>query len=232
MKKIVSFVMAALVLVQIFACGITVFAVEPAALSLSSVEGREGDAVVLAVSIANNTGFGGIYLSVNFDTNVLEYVGTETTLVDGLFRTSPIETANTEGAVDLAYVGIDNVTADGELFYVTFNIKEGAAEGDSAVTLALGDSSFVYSGAERIDFTAKVTGGKVTVFSGLLGDVNLDGVIDAYDLTALARHCAMIELFTDSRALANADIDKSGSVTADDITKLARHVARIEIIVQ
>ena len=232
MKKIISFVMAALVLVQLLACSVTVFAVDPAAISLSSAEGREGDTVKLSVSILGNTGFGGLDINVKFDKNVLEFVGAECKL-DGSFQSSPVASANADGAVQIVYVGTENITADGALFDIKFNIREGAAEGDSAVTLILDDSSFVYDGEVNMkDFTANVSGAKVTVSKGLLGDVNLDGTIDAKDLTVLARHSAKIEYITDSRALANADINKDGNVTASDLTKLARHVAKIELIVQ
>lgn len=232
MKRIVSFVMAALVFVQILACGVTVYAVDPAAISLSNVEGREGDEVVLSVSIANNTGFGGISLSAQFDKNVLEFVSAECKIAEGYFESSSAVSANAEGSVALAYVGIENVSVDGVLFDIKFNIKEGAAEGDSAVTLVLDDSSFVYNGVEMQDFTANVSSGKVTVSAGLLGDVNLDGSIDAKDMTVLSRHTAKIALITDARALANADINQDGEVTAADLTKIARHVAKIEFIVQ
>ena len=69
-------------------------------------------------------------------------------------------------------------------------------------------------------------------FTGILGDVNLDGEIDAKDLTLLARHVAKIEYITDPKALVNADINKDGGVSSEDLTKLARHVAKIEYIVQ
>lgn len=59
------------------------------------------------------------------------------------------------------------------------------------------------------------------------GDVNLDGEVNADDLTALARHVARIENLTDSYALLNADVDGDGDLTAVDLTKLARYVARI-----
>ena len=62
--------------------------------------------------------------------------------------------------------------------------------------------------------------------------VNLDGEIDAKDLTLLARHIAKIELITDQQALTNADINKDGGVSSVDLTKLARHIAKIESIVQ
>lgn len=59
------------------------------------------------------------------------------------------------------------------------------------------------------------------------GDVNLDGEVNADDLTALARHVAKIEALTDSYALQSADVDNNGSLSADDLTKLARYVAKI-----
>lgn len=59
------------------------------------------------------------------------------------------------------------------------------------------------------------------------GDVNLDGEVNADDLTALARHVAKIELLIDIDALLCADVDGNGLLSADDLTKLARYVAKI-----
>ena len=59
------------------------------------------------------------------------------------------------------------------------------------------------------------------------GDVNGDSVVDAKDLTVLARHVARIETITDATRLKNADVTGEGEVTAADLTKLARYVARI-----
>lgn len=233
MKKRISLIMAILMIIQIVVLCMPASAIDPAIIAVSSGEGCEGDTVVLAVSIANNTGFGGLDINVKFDKNVLEFVGAEC-LIDGFSECSPIDVANTKGFVSLAYVNFDNVMVNDTIFTVTFKIKEGAAVGDSAVSLVCNSASFYYDG-EMQDFTATVTSGKVTVKEKspvLLGDVNLDGTIDAKDLTVLARHTAKIESLTDSRALANADINKDGSITAADLTKLARHVAKIESIVQ
>lgn len=61
------------------------------------------------------------------------------------------------------------------------------------------------------------------------GDVNLDGEVDARDLTALARHIANIETFAEgSQNMANADLTGDDNVSAPDLTKLARRVANIE----
>jgi len=59
------------------------------------------------------------------------------------------------------------------------------------------------------------------------GDVNLDGEVNADDLTALARHVAKIEILEDSYALLCSDVDDNGTQSADDLTKLARYVAKI-----
>ena len=59
------------------------------------------------------------------------------------------------------------------------------------------------------------------------GDVNLDGRVDAADLTVLARHVSNISLLTDPQALANADVTGGDGISASDLTKLARFVARI-----
>lgn len=73
--------------------------------------------------------------------------------------------------------------------------------------------------------------GAVDPLAGFMkGDVNVDGEIDANDLTALARHIAGIEILTNPVALDNADIDSNNDISAEDLTKLARHIAGIELI--
>ncbi|MBQ2766620.1 MAG: hypothetical protein IJF49_00905 [Clostridia bacterium] len=62
---------------------------------------------------------------------------------------------------------------------------------------------------------------------GLLGDVNLDGTVDADDLTILARHIAKIEPMVKTAALANADVTGDGMIDANDLVLLSRYVAKI-----
>lgn len=58
------------------------------------------------------------------------------------------------------------------------------------------------------------------------GDLDLDGDVDAEDLTRLARHVGGIEP-AEGQALRNADVDGSGDVDANDLTKHARFVGGI-----
>lgn len=70
----------------------------------------------------------------------------------------------------------------------------------------------------------------ITVLEGaetLLGDVNGDSVVQADDLTTLARHLAKIQIITDDSLLKNADTTKDGVLSAEDLTNLAKYVAKI-----
>ena len=60
----------------------------------------------------------------------------------------------------------------------------------------------------------------------LRGDIDLDGDVDAADMTLLARHVAKISTLS-GQALENADVDLDGDVDAEDMTLLARYVAKI-----
>lgn len=59
------------------------------------------------------------------------------------------------------------------------------------------------------------------------GDIDLDGDVDAKDLTMLARHVAGIEMLVHAVALTNADVNCDGTVDANDLTMHARYVAGI-----
>ena len=75
-----------------------------------------------------------------------------------------------------------------------------------------------------------VCGATEPVAGTMKGDIDLDGDVDARDLTLMARHIAKIESITDPAALDNADINSDGDISALDLTKLARHIAKIESI--
>ena len=60
-----------------------------------------------------------------------------------------------------------------------------------------------------------------------MGDLDLDGDVDANDLTLLARHVGGIEVVTDPSILRNADVDGDGDIDASDLTVHARYVGGI-----
>jgi hypothetical protein len=60
-----------------------------------------------------------------------------------------------------------------------------------------------------------------------LGDVNMNGKVNAGDVTHLGRHVARINLIEDAYALLLADTNGNGKINAGDVTTLARYVAKI-----
>ncbi len=60
----------------------------------------------------------------------------------------------------------------------------------------------------------------------LLGDVNLDGVVNIDDVTALQKHIADIYTLSDGE-LENADVNNDGSINIDDATTIQKCVADI-----
>lgn len=58
----------------------------------------------------------------------------------------------------------------------------------------------------------------------LIGDLNLDGDVNAADMTLLARHVAGIESLSDLTALSNADVNGDGVINAEDLTLHAQYV--------
>ena len=89
-------------------------------------------------------------------------------------------------------------------------------------------------GGTKFDFTTPITG-DITLTAKfedatsnvLKGDVNLDGVVDMKDAAALQRHVLKIDIITDERSLAVAELTADGIVDMKDAAKLTRFVIKV-----
>lgn len=61
-------------------------------------------------------------------------------------------------------------------------------------------------------------------YQKIIGDSNLDGMVDINDATAVQRHCAGIE-YTSLPGKATADADRDGKVTVNDATTIQKYLA-------
>ena len=72
------------------------------------------------------------------------------------------------------------------------------------------------------------SGNGYVLSSVLLGDVNLDGFVNAADIVPINRHALGIESITNDLSLQAADVNKDGFVNAADIVPINRHALGIE----
>jgi len=172
-------------------------------------------------------------------------------LVDEINKTVSFESNKFSSYAVMAMAKGDSVTVSGTVTSylkdsdtVTIELfAEGAAEATYRTTVTGNTAEYSIEGVAAGTYTMKVSKAnhitreyEVVVGTEAVakdvkicpkGDVNLDGEVNADDLTALARHVAKIEILEDSYALLCSDVDDNGTQSADDLTKLARYVAKI-----
>jgi hypothetical protein len=159
MKKIVS-LLVVLVLASAFLMS-SAFAAGDPQIVVSSVEAAGGEEIKLTVSLVNNPGFTNGKITVNYDESGLELIEIDTETQD-MYENRIM--AMTNGAL-MNFVATADVTADMEMFYIRFKVKEGAS-GDYRVGLTI---DLMKNNAEE-DVVFTVVEGIVSV-KGAAGEV-------------------------------------------------------------
>lgn len=130
MKKIMS----VLVVLALIASGMVIaaFATDDAVIAVEKATANSGREVTVAVMITNNPGFAAAKITVTYDAEALTLVGVDTKdcLLAGATEN------DTKGIV--AFASATNVTGDGKLFTITFQVNEGVDSGDYAVSVTVG----------------------------------------------------------------------------------------------
>ena len=110
---------------------------------------------------------------------------------------------------------------DGRLQYATKNnsyeLKNSNIGHYVAVKVLYGDEVIVSE--EFLIEEAKIT--------GLLGDVNEDGIVNIIDATTVQKYLASLLTLTDTQKKL-ADVDSNGTVNIIDATTIQKHLAGIE----
>ncbi|MBQ8000860.1 MAG: dockerin type I repeat-containing protein [Ruminococcus sp.] len=75
--------------------------------------------------------------------------------------------------------------------------------------------------------TPPTTSPSEPVFTGILGDANLDGEVNIKDATAIQKYTAQLEALTDT-GLILADVDASADVNIKDATAIQKYIAGID----
>ena len=135
---------------------------EGAAISVESVTVDPGETVTVPVMISGNPGFAGFTLTVTAAEGLtLKEIGKGALLTsaEGMF------TANVANS-NVNWTGAANVTGDGELLDLTFEVDAAAAAGDYVIGIELKDGNQSnFANADEQPVAVSLNGGKITVVS-------------------------------------------------------------------
>lgn len=202
-----------------------------AALTVGTVSGRAGEKVTVPITISENPGIAGFNLVINYDKNLLTPVSIE----KGSALTAGTLTSNIQQGGDMAsydavtayWVNPENVTADGEILKVTFEIAENAEEGEIPVTVTYEDGDV--TNRDYDDIALDITDGYVTVINILPGDVYQDGIVNTKDGVRLSQYLAKWDVNLTNAEEKAADVYQDGVINTKDGVRLSQYLAKWDV---
>ena len=164
------------------------FTVNPAVntpkLVLSSRDAFVGQTLDVTISLENNPGIAIMNFAMKYDSSVLELVK----ITNGTVLNSPVHLTSAIQANPYIfnwsdYLAMENNTADGVIVTLQFRVLDEAAAGDTEITIT--PYSILNVNLQNVAFTTM--NGILNIQSGLRGDVNGDGKVNAIDAAILSR---------------------------------------------
>ena len=173
-RKIISIFLVALMLSSMLPT--TVFAATAPKVTAASVEKEmiAGETVDVDVVLSDNPGITGGNMKIEFEKNKLKLINVTNTnqTITSTYTGSPAMPV-TNGIHGLSWDGdlmSTDLTGNGVIATLTFEVLDTATVGDSAITVSNVD--FVNAAAESVAGTG--VNGKVTLYSKLTGDLPVD----------------------------------------------------------
>ncbi len=165
--KIRLFVRIAICTMFVLALCTAAFAADALTVSVGEDTSYAGGTVNIPISVdGNSDGFGGMEFSVSFDSTCLTLTEIDTADALAEFTITPVDLANTAGRVDFAFVNLtpENITGDGDVATLTFEIKEGTAAMETPLLLYVpAGVAFRYENNSMADVDVTAVNGAVTV---------------------------------------------------------------------
>ena len=177
---------------------------------------RAGDTFTVAIRTQNNSGIVSLKLKVSYDTAVLELIGT----AEGDFANLSFSPLTKQPFVVNWLDAISpNNTTDGVVVLLTFRVKEGAAVGDTAITLSYDPEDVYDADFENVAFFAD--DGRVHIADFFRGDVDGNGIVNNRDLGLLQRYLNDWDVAVDLNA---ADMNQNGKINNVDCGQLQQYL--------
>ena len=193
-------------------------------ISVGGTAPNVGTTVSIPVTISENPGIAGFTFTVNYDKSVL----TPKKITAGDLTTSGIFTSNLDQGIpaeELSQVAVHwdnstNITGDGVLFNVEFDVSATAAEGEYAIWLTYENGDITNQNLD--DVKPVILDNTITIADVIRGDVNLDREVDIRDGILLARYLAKWNINFTDRQFKAANVYGDSTVNAKDAVRLAQ----------
>lgn len=182
-----------------------------------------GGQVIVNVVMKNNPGINGWAVNVSYDSSVLELVKCD----NGVY--SDITTSNviTKNPYHVQWYNLGDVKTNGNLFTLTFNVKQTAKEGVYPIKLTYDEDEICNQKEEKIHFD--VVDGFVKVSKHMPGDINNDGKVNLRDVIRLNQYVAGWNVTVDS---GSTDVNGDGKTNLRDVIRLNQYVAGWNVSIQ
>ena len=198
-------------------------------IQIKKVKARPGNEVDVVIELEKNTGFADLGIEVGYPQDVMTLTNvTPDSNVGGTFTPAQTYTVN---PFNMGWASGVNITYNGSLATLTFEVADDAADGFYPITLDYykgRDGNYVDGDDVNYDENEQAVGfvyisGGIVVASYIPGDINGDEKVNNKDATALLRYLAGWDV--DGINTDALDTDGSGMVNNKDATHLLRYLA-------
>lgn len=248
MKKVLSVLITAALMLQLLVMFGAVSAAGSAAITVANASGTVGSTVTVEVGIANNPGFHALQCEIEYDETLLELVSIEGKIgraltpdqmlgsddLDHQFISS-VEEANFvyfgvySTGNEVAPLAGDKIIGDVTIATLTFKML---ATGNADVTVNCIASVALDANYEEMEIIPTSSGiGSVTIAEKpayVLGDADGNGVVNMFDAIAIRRYLVNKEQYPLNGGLEAADVDGKPSVTMFDAIAIRRYLVNKE----
>ena len=173
---------------------------------IGSKSAHAGDTVQFAISLKNSDTLKTVALSdILFDTDCFE-------LVSGEWKIDGSILSNVDVAKKTAVIGFENNTdCNGELFILTFKVKEDAEDGTYPISCSITAKRKEATGEQPYSIAS--VAGNINITSTLKGDTNGDDEVNSDDAIYLLYYTLLPDLYPINQ---DGDFDGNGEVNSDD----------------
>lgn len=192
-------------------------------VQVESVTGKPGDEVNVKINLKNNSGISSLKFDVGYD-SMLTLKNVE--LGSGFdYATSPTPYKNPQTISMMS--PLEESVVNGTVATLTFAISEDAPDKYEAYVTLTYDPEDIFDG-DFNNVDVKMVDGKITVSTGLAGDINLDGKVNQKDAMLLFRYIAgeSVEAYYDA-----LDVNGDNKINVKDAVTLFRFVSGWEVTI-